>query len=116
MSYAERFRDFARSQKMTQKELGKRAGLTPSTISRILTGEKEPKLSEAYVLARELGVTLNDIVEEEPVGSSATGLLIRVSQDDLCLLKVAHTLGVDRALARLVNAEPPQTEIPRTAR
>ena len=61
-----------------------------------------------------LGVTLNDLVGEDPEVGSPTGQLIRVSQDDLCLLKVAHSLGVDVALARLVNAEPPRptSEIP----
>ena len=56
-------------------------------------------------------MTLNDLVGGRRLTRSAaprTGGLIRVSQDDVCLLKVARTRsGVDVALTRLVNAAPP---------
>ncbi len=100
------------TQGMTQKELGKRVGLTPSSLSRILSGTQQPKLEEAYVIAKELGVTLNDLVEDDQDYSPPTGSLVRVSQDDVCLLRVAHTLGVELAMARLVNAEPPRVPLP----
>lgn len=89
---------------MTQGELGERVGLKRAAMSRILSGKQEPKLREAYELARELGVTLNELVGEDAEVGGPDGQLIRVSQDDVCLLKVAHTLGVDVALSRLVNA------------
>ena len=113
MRYVDRLRHFMATQGMTQKELGKRVGLTASSLSRILNGTQQPKLGEAYVIARELGVTLNDLVEDDDADySPPTGSLLRVSQDDVCLLRVAHTLGVDLAMARLVNAEPPRVPVP----
>ena len=53
---------------MTQGELGERVGLKRAAMSRILSGKQEPKLREAYDLARELGVTLNDLVGDDAGG------------------------------------------------
>ena len=108
MSYVDRLKQFLAVRGITQRELGERVGLTRTSMSRILSGKQEPKLGEAYVIARELGVTLNDLVEDYPQAGPPAGQLIRVTQDDVCLLKVAHTLGVDTAMARLVNAHPPR--------
>lgn len=109
MDYLQRIRQLIVSRGITQKELGQRVGLTRAAMSRIIGGKQEPKLREAYELAKELGVTLNDLVSDDADIGEATGQLIRVSQDDLCLLRVAHSLGVERALARMVNAPPPET-------
>lgn len=119
MEYLQRIRQLIASSRITQKELGERVGLKRAAMSRILSGKQEPKLREAYELAKELGVTLNDLVEEAPDVGSLTGQLIRVSQDDLCLLKVAYSLGIEVALARMVNASaplPPTAKLPRTDR
>ena len=112
MEYIQRIKRLLVSREMTQGELGERVGLKRAAMSRILSGKQEPKLREAFELARELGVTLNDLVGEEPEVGSPSGQLIRVTQDDLCLLKVAHSLGVDVALARLVNAAPVRASVP----
>ncbi len=93
MEYIQRIKRLLAHKAMTQGDLGERVGLKRAAMSRILSGKQEPKLSEAYELARELGVTLNDLVGDDPEVDSPTGQLVRVSQDDLCLLKVAHTLG-----------------------
>lgn len=108
MEYIQRIKRLLAHKAMTQGDLGERVGLKRAAMSRILSGKQEPKLSEAYELARELGVTLNDLVGDDPEVDSPTGQLVRVSQDDLCLLKVAHTLGAEVALARLVNAGTPR--------
>ena len=108
MEYIQRIKRLLVTRAITQGDLGERVGLKRAAMSRILSGKQEPKLREAYDLARELGVTLNDLVGEDPAIDSPTGQLVRISQDDLCLLRVAHSLGVDVALARMVNADPPR--------
>jgi DNA-binding XRE family transcriptional regulator len=89
---------------MTQKELGVRVGLKAAAMHRILSGKQEPKLKEAYEIARQLGVTLNDLVEDGLTSGHPAGRLIRVSEEDYCVIRVAQVLGADAALKRLVNA------------
>ncbi len=114
MDYIQRIRQLIALRGISHKELGERIGLKKTTMSRLLSGKQEPKLMEAYGLARELGVTLNDLVDETPVTDQpVVGQMVRITQDDLCLLKVARSLGVDVALARMVHApslRPPTSE------
>ena len=49
----------------TQKELAIRAGCTESAISRYVRNERTPSIRVLKNLAIALGVTINDIVEDE---------------------------------------------------
>ena len=69
MDYIQRIRQLIALRGMSHKDLGERIGLKKTTMSRLLSGKQEPKLREAYDLARELGVTLDDLMGDEPPGS-----------------------------------------------
>lgn len=46
---------------LTQKELAEKTGIAASTIAMYETGEREPSLKRARILARFFGVTIADI-------------------------------------------------------
>lgn len=54
-------------QDLTEYALGKRSGIPQPTIHRILSGEsRNPKVRTLDRLARTLGMSLDDLVREEP--------------------------------------------------
>jgi transcriptional regulator with XRE-family HTH domain len=79
-------------------------GLSKSSISRILSGVQEPKLSLAYELAKALGVTLDYLVEDVPeIGP--TQHLVTMTDEELMILKIVRRLGANVAIDRLLNVE-----------
>ena len=46
---------------MNQRELAKRSGVSPWTISKIEHGQRLPQIGVAYLLAQALGVRIEDI-------------------------------------------------------
>lgn len=48
-------------QRMSNGELAERVGVAPSTISLILNGKADPKLSVAKKIAKELGMSLDEL-------------------------------------------------------
>ncbi|MGE3821861.1 MAG: helix-turn-helix domain-containing protein [Isosphaeraceae bacterium] len=101
---------------LTQQELGERVGMKKNTISRILSGQQEPKLQEAYELAKVLNVTVDYLVSEATeLGPSVR--LVEVTEDEVILLRTAQIIGVDVALRRILNAppQPPDAEPPTPA-
>jgi transcriptional regulator with XRE-family HTH domain len=60
----DRLRYERRRRFMTQEELAEAAGFTPSTISRIESGNAEPRLSTIKRLAAALGIDPADLIED----------------------------------------------------
>lgn len=87
---------------MDQSTLAERVGLSKSTMSRILSGVQEPKLSLAFDLARALGVTVDYLMADEP-DATAAGQTVVVNDDELMILKIVRRLGVDEAIDRLLG-------------
>ena len=56
---------------MNQTELAKKIGVTPTTIWLYERGEATPKIDIALRLAKVLGVTIEQLVGEDPPNTSA---------------------------------------------
>lgn len=50
---------------MTQKELAKKMGLSPSTVSMWEKGERNPRTEKLPELASALGCSIDDLFQEE---------------------------------------------------
>ncbi|PHS38614.1 MAG: transcriptional regulator [Robiginitomaculum sp.] len=53
---------------LTQEELGKRVGATRQTIIAIEAGKYAPSMELAFRLAREFGVSFEDVFQFDPYG------------------------------------------------
>src|SRR4051794_33403729 len=87
MGYTDKLQKLCALRGLDQSELASRVGMSKSTMSRILSGAQEPKLSVAYDLARELGVPLDYLVDESP-DVTPTAQLVMVTEDELTILKM----------------------------
>src|SRR5438270_367522 len=85
MGYAEKLQKLCALRGLDQSALASKVGLSKSSISRILSGAQEPKLRQAYVLAKALGVTLDYLVDESPE-FGPSDQLVMVSEDELTIL------------------------------
>ncbi|GAC1335847.1 MAG: hypothetical protein NVSMB14_03380 [Isosphaeraceae bacterium] len=92
---------------MDQTALAERLNLPKSSISRIFGGSRELKVGLAREMARELGVTLDYLVDDS-VEDPSSDQFVAVSEDELTVLKLVRRLGVEVALDRLLQvADPP---------
>ena len=57
-----RLRDAIKSSGLTQREIAKRVGIHPSTVSKYARMEKYPSIDTLAVLCRELGVSSDRIL------------------------------------------------------
>ena len=48
---------------MTQSDLASTVGITPGTISRSVTGARDPSLAETYAVAHVLGIPIDSMIE-----------------------------------------------------
>lgn len=60
--FRNRVRDARERRGLTQLELAVRAGITPSTLSRIENGHQMPNLVTVFQLARTLGVSVEEMI------------------------------------------------------
>jgi putative transcriptional regulator len=56
-----KLKDILDERMMKQSALAKRVGITETTMSKIVKGETEPKLSTALKIAEVLGMSVHDI-------------------------------------------------------
>ena len=107
MGYAEKLKRLCALRGLDQSELAERLNVPKSSISRIFGGTRDLKLGLARDMARELGVSLDYLVDDS-VDLSLTDQFIVVSQDEWAVLKLVRRLGVEVALDRLLQVvEPP---------
>ena len=74
MSFSNKLKEIRISKNITQKNLGELVNLSRETISKYESGEREPPLSKAILLARALNVsllTLSDITNDEYINLSS---------------------------------------------
>ena len=103
MGYTDKLQKLCVLRGLDQSTLASKVGLSKSSISRILSGAQEPKLSLANDLARALGVTLDHLVEESQE-ISPTHRMVMASEEEMTILKMARVIGIDEAMKRLMNA------------
>ncbi len=65
MELCERIKMLMNEQKLTQKELAKRAGITEASMSKYLSGERTPRIDIIVNLANALGVTTDELIGQE---------------------------------------------------
>src|SRR3954454_19413535 len=102
MGYTDKLQKLCALRGLDQSALASKVGLSKSSISRILSGAQEPKLSLAYALAKALGVTLDYLVDDSPeLGQNEQ--MVMVTEDELMILKIARRLGTGVTIDRLLN-------------
>jgi DNA-binding Xre family transcriptional regulator len=57
------FKNRLLDRQVSQRQLARRIGLDPAAVSLMLRGQRRMQLSEAAAIARELGCSLNDVLE-----------------------------------------------------
>ncbi len=102
MGYAEKMQRLCALRGVDQAALAARLGRSKSTISRILSGEQEPKLRLAFALARALGVTL-DYLADDTLDAVPEGQLHQLTPDEFAILKIVRRLGAETAMDRLLG-------------
>ncbi len=65
--------------KVTQKELAKRLNISESTLSKWENGTNSPKSDDLIRISEELGISLNELINEEPSENSESAVPQQVS-------------------------------------
>jgi transcriptional regulator with XRE-family HTH domain len=102
MGYAERMRKLCATRGLDQTSLAERVGVSKSSMSRILSGAREPKLTMAYELAKALGVTLDYLVDDS-LDADPSCQLVVLTEDEWTILKIVRRLGASVAIDRLIG-------------
>jgi transcriptional regulator with XRE-family HTH domain len=111
MGYTDKLKKLCALRGLDQSSLASQVGLTKSSISRILNGAQEPKLSVAFELAKALGVTLNYLVDES-LELGPTDQLVSVSEEELVILKIVRHLGTSESIDRLLAVQGNEAKLP----
>ena len=101
MGYSENLQRLCVQKGLDQALLAERLGVSRSSISRILSGAREPKLGLAARLARLLGTPLDAMVDES-AELGPGGHLVALSDEELAVLKLVRRLGTEEATDRLL--------------
>src|SRR5215472_7992844 len=65
-TFGQRLRHLRRARSMTLAELGEKVGRTPSVLSLIENGRREPRLSLVEQLASALSVPVSELLKKQP--------------------------------------------------
>ena len=64
--YAKAFGEYLKSlleeKGMTQAELARRTGMTEASVSRYISGQRTPRISQAYGMAQVIGIDMNTLI------------------------------------------------------
>lgn len=101
MGYADKLQKLCALRGMDQSTLAERLNRSKSSISRILSGVQEPKLSLAHELAKALGVSL-DYLADDSLVTEPDGEWVMLSEDEVAILKIVRRLGIGVAIDRLL--------------
>lgn len=82
----------------SQRDLGRRLGMHPSKVNRFVNGEYELKALEWVRLARELGVSVDYLLD--PARERAEDELAR---EDWAVVLMSRSLGHEESMARLLR-------------
>ena len=102
MGYCEKLQKLCALRGMDQATLASRVGLSRSSMSRIISGVQEPKLSVAQAIAKVLGVSL-DYLTDDTMEEGVDGRWEPVTPDEAAILRIVRRLGAEVALDRLLS-------------
>lgn len=64
--YAKAFGEYLKSlleeKGMTQAELARRTGVTEASVSRYISGQRSPRITQAYRMAWTIGIDMNTLI------------------------------------------------------
>ena len=64
--YAKAFGEYLKSlleeKGMTQAEFARRTGMTEASVSRYISGQRTPRISQAYGMAQVIGIDMNTLI------------------------------------------------------
>lgn len=75
----ERLKDERKRAGLSQRELARRLGLSPSLISQLESGASKPSVGTLYAIVTELGVSLDSIIRGSDVAASDSSALVKTS-------------------------------------
>jgi transcriptional regulator with XRE-family HTH domain len=101
MGYQDKLKRLCALRGLDQTSLASQVGLTKSSISRILSGAQEPKLTVAYELAKALKVTLDYLVDDS-LELGPTDRFVSVTEEELTILNMVRHMGHHVAKNRLL--------------
>lgn len=118
MTIAERIEELLHTRRRSQAWLGEAAGMTQSSISRVLRGEQRLYLDQASAIAKALDVSLDELASESPTSAvdATRPNSPEPSPEEWVVLKVVRRLGLaaDEAIERLMRPPGPEIEVPPT--
>lgn len=66
MKLGEKIAHYRRQRKLSQEELAERVGVSRQSVSKWELGESSPEAGKILTLARELGITADELLSEQP--------------------------------------------------
>lgn len=101
-----KLKPFVDQAKLTYRQLAELTDISESTISRILTGQVEPKFSDMAAIAKVVGASLDDIAGiARPESDEIKELRLQVREQDVEIRsQAAVILSHERELARADRA------------
>lgn len=79
-------------------DLARMTSFSPSRLSKWFNGAGVPSVYQAFTIARELGVPLEWLADDNAPARPPKGL----DEDDRTILRMARTLGAEEAIRRLM--------------
>lgn len=101
-----KLKPFVDQAKLTYRQLAELTGISESTVSRILTGQVEPKYADMAAIAKVVGASLNDIAGiVQPEDEEINELRLKVREQDAEIRSQAAAIAShDREIARADKA------------
>lgn len=101
-----KLKPFVDQAKLTYRQLAELTGISESTVSRILTGQVEPKYSDMASIAKVVGASLDDIAGiVRPEAEEIKELRLKVREQDAEIRSQAAVIAAhDREIARADKA------------
>jgi len=92
LTVGRRIRQLRTARGMTLEDLAAAVGRAPSQLSMIETGKREPKLTMLQVIAKALGVTLDGLLESEPLDERTA---VEIALERALKGQTFRSLGID---------------------
>lgn len=61
-AFGEHLKNLLKEKGMTQVELARRAGVTEASVSRYISGQRSPRITQAYRMAWAIGIDMNTLI------------------------------------------------------
>ena len=61
-AFGEHLKSLLEEKGMTQKELARKTGVTEASVSRYISGQRFPRITQAYRMAWAIGIDMNTLI------------------------------------------------------